>query len=167
MVSGLPGTGKSYFASRLSQRLGAVYINSDAVRRELGAMGKYTDEVKYTVYEEMFHRCKIALKAGKCVVADATFHKKKNREAFILWTRNNNIPIIILEVFASEEIIRKRLSKPRTYSEADWDVYLKLKDEREPFEVKHQKLESSSNNINFMLEKAHHIIEASHEYKAN
>ncbi|WP_185974346.1 AAA family ATPase [Litoribacter populi] len=167
MVSGLPGTGKSYFASRLSQRLGAVYINSDAVRRELGAMGKYTDKDKLTVYEELFYRTKNSLNAGKCVVADATFHKKINRKYFFDWTSKQGISLVVFEVFASEEIIKKRLSKPRTYSEADWNVYLKLKQEREPLEIKHHKLESSSNNINFMLEKAHQVIESNHEYKAN
>jgi len=32
IVFGLPGSGKSYFASKLAERINARYINSDVIR---------------------------------------------------------------------------------------------------------------------------------------
>ena len=53
VVSGLPGTGKSYFAEKLSGRLGAVHFNSDKMRNALHARGKYTIDDKLHIYRVM------------------------------------------------------------------------------------------------------------------
>ena len=50
VVSGLPGTGKSYFAEKLSGRLGAVHFNSDKMRNALHVRGKYTIGDKLHIY---------------------------------------------------------------------------------------------------------------------
>lgn len=53
LVMGLPGSGKSYLARRLAELIGATYISSDRVRRDLFPAARYTAEEKAGVYEEM------------------------------------------------------------------------------------------------------------------
>ncbi|MBK8833184.1 MAG: hypothetical protein IPN60_20530 [Saprospiraceae bacterium] len=48
---------------------------------------------------------------------------------------------------------------PRVYSEADYDVYLKLKKSAEPLTRDHLVLVSTNNNIVSMLHEALHYIE--------
>ena len=56
IVSGLPGSGKSYFASRLARKFEATYINSDLMRKKIEAQGRYAFDDKLNVYEEMASR---------------------------------------------------------------------------------------------------------------
>ena len=60
---------------------------------------------------------------------------------------------------APEDIIKDRLLSPRVYSEADYDVYLKLKKSAEPLTRDHLVLVSTNNNIVSMLHEALHYIE--------
>lgn len=57
-VCGLPGSGKSYFAARLAERLDAVYLSSDRVRREMFTRRTYSDDEKMDVYRELIHRAR-------------------------------------------------------------------------------------------------------------
>jgi predicted kinase len=44
IVFGLPGSGKSYFATRLAELLNASYISSDQLRMQLYAKRTYTEK---------------------------------------------------------------------------------------------------------------------------
>lgn len=68
--------------------------------------------------------------------------------------------ILIIEVTAEEKIIRERVSKPREFSEADFDVYLKLKTIAEPLEQDHLVLHSTNHNIDEMLQDATKYIKS-------
>lgn len=68
--------------------------------------------------------------------------------------------ILYIEITAKEEIIRERLSKPREFSEADFEVYLKLKTIAEPLKQDHLVLHSDNNNINAMLQDAMEYIKS-------
>jgi predicted kinase len=126
IVFGLPGSGKSYFASRLADKINADYINSDKLRRMMIDKRTYTANEKLAVYDEML---KQALEAGKKrtnIVLDATFYKNAIRKIFIGGVENG-ADIRFIEVRADESLIRERLKKPREYSEADFEVYKKIK----------------------------------------
>ena len=82
-VFGLPGTGKSYFASRLAKMIDASYVNSDRVRKELFAQRAYSDHEKKVVYDTMLVKTKEAIAMGQNLVLDATFHKKETRDTFM------------------------------------------------------------------------------------
>ena len=59
-----------------------------------------------------------------------------------------------LEVFADEAIIKERLSRSGTDSDADFEIYKSVKNQWEPFSQDHLLLlESTNNNITDMLEK--------------
>lgn len=149
-VCGLPGSGKSYFASRLAEATGALYLSSDEIRKELYAIRTYSDEEKADVYRELTAR---ALQAARenVVVLDATFYRKDLRDEV---GKTIETPVRWIEVRADESVVRDRMNRPRTHSEADFDVYLKIKDAWEPLTDEHLVLQSTNDNIDEMLEQA-------------
>ena len=83
IVFGLPGSGKSYFASRLARIVRADYINSDRVRKEMLARRTYSNQEKEIVYNKMLATLKEDQEQNRNVVLDATFHKKETRRLFM------------------------------------------------------------------------------------
>jgi len=152
VVFGLPGSGKSYFASRLARLLKAEYINSDIARKKMFYKRTYTIEEKMIVYNKMREQMLEAIKHNKDVVLDATFYRNDMRQKF-LEGRKNIDSVIFIEVRAEEYVVGKRLEGKRKDSEADFEVYKKIKTEWEPLTDEHLILESTDYNIQDMLEK--------------
>lgn len=158
IVFGLPGSGKSYFASRLAVKLKALYLNTDEVRLKMFSERKYTEEEKMAVYDSMLETMTVAIQKKSPVVLDGTFYKETIRNKFEIAAEKLNEKIIYIEVNAEENTIKERLEKTRQYSEADFDVYLKLKASAEPLMKDHLVLYSSDNNIDSMISDALHYI---------
>lgn len=162
IVFGLPGSGKSFFAQRLADRLNAGYVNSDRLRKELFAERFYTDREKAAVYEKMLDEMKHHAVHNLNLVLDGTFHKKKVRKMF-----TDELPekekIIFIEIQADEDVIRERVRKPRPYSEADFEVYKLIRDQYEPLEEPHLILKSTNQNIEEMLNKASEYLIPHHD----
>ncbi len=154
IVLGLPGTGKSYFAKKLSDRLGAVYINSDRLRNTLQSRGKYTVSDKLHIYRVMAKKTDQALDQGESVIVDATFYKHEMIDLFVTLARDHASPIRFIKVEADETLVRERLQERRTDSEADFQVYLKIKNEFEEIQVPHLVIRSAADNIQTMIESA-------------
>src|SRR5690606_27539111 len=147
LVAGLPGSGKSYFARHLANLLDAEYINSDQVRDQMGARGKYSKGDKKSVYREMAILAQQNLHLHRWIVLDATFYLEKIREIFLKIAANNLVTVYLIKVMAEENLVRQRLEKPRKDSEADWAVYQKLKNQFEPITEYHLALHSTNDNI--------------------
>lgn len=154
LVSGLPGSGKSFFAARLALKCDAEYLNSDKVRHELNARGQYSLKDKLAVYKELLNRTAILIEKGKDVVIDATFYHHTMREMFLHLAHGYNVPVRVIEITAAESIIAERLKTPRKYSEADLNVYEKVRDDFEEITMPHLILESTNDNINYLLDSA-------------
>jgi predicted kinase len=165
MIAGLPGSGKSYFAEKLSEHLGAVYINSDQVRKAEQASGQYSFQDKFRVYKEVAGLATNALNEQKVVIVDATFYRQSMRDLFFSLAKTLFVPAVFIEVFADEALIKERLKKPRKYSEADFKVYEKIKNEFEQITEPHLRLESNNENIENMLHTAIQYINNGHERK--
>jgi predicted kinase len=163
MVMGLPGSGKSFFAKALAKEIGAQYLGSDELRKELGLMGNYSLDNKLTVYQEMFTRAKEIHKSGKSVVLDGTFFLQQVRDLVIFLAKSLSWRLTIIHIQAEEELITKRLSKPREDSEADMEVYQRIKSEFEPILEKHLLIQSIDGFIEESVEKAINFIYPSHE----
>jgi predicted kinase len=158
LVAGLPGSGKSYFATRLASHLGAVYISSDKVRKSLDGMGKYTLKDKLSVYKGMADLAEASLTKGEKVVLDATFHLKNMRSLIYTLADKHSSDIYFIYIEAGEELIKKRVAKERPDSEADFEVYKKIKGEFEAIDVPHLNLLSTDSNITEMIQEAKHYI---------
>lgn len=154
LILGLPGTGKTTFAIKLANRIDAVHLNSDVIRTSLGHRGKYDIASKAAVYNEMYERAEEMLQQGKNLIVDATLYKEVLREPFEKLAHEFNIPIKWIELKADETTIKKRVSKKRQYSEADFDVYLKIKAVYEPISQNHLVLWSDVLSLEEMVEKA-------------
>jgi predicted kinase len=158
IVTGLPGSGKSYFARRLSKRLNLEYIGSDETRKDMEAMGKYGKEDKQQVYDRMEFLAEKSLRERRDLILDATFIKKNLRQQFIALALKRNSAYCMIWIEAAEELIKKRVSVKRDDSEADFQVYLKLSKEFESPKPPYLKLQSEQDNIDDLLIQAEKYI---------
>lgn len=142
LVMGLPGSGKTTFASAFAKEIGAVHLNTDRIRRELDLRGQYDPDSKRRVYQCLLKRAADLLAAGRKVVLDATFHRSRQRQEAGALASKRHLPVYWIELTAAEQAIRDRVSRQRPDSEADWEVYLQLKRTHEPLEIPHLILDS-------------------------
>ena len=154
IVFGLPGTGKSYFASRLAEKICAEYISSDGIRFKIIHDRRYTEQEKMKVYTQMLLLTRELIGQKKAVVLDGTFYKKEIRQMFLTLAADLNVNIVFIEITARKSLAMSRVSRKRKDSEAGLEVYQKIKRLFERFDDKHLKLESKENNIEKMLEEA-------------
>lgn len=85
---GFPGSGKTYFATRLAERIRAVTINSDALRVSMFGSMDRIDQIRKTdesrLYRDVFGAMDYAtmqiLLAGHSVVYDAQQTRRENRD---------------------------------------------------------------------------------------
>ena len=166
IVYGLPGSGKSFFACRFAAMINADYINSDRVRKKLFVSRTYLIKEKLAVYNEMLAQMKKVVKQNKNLVLDATFYNNDIRKKFLDEAKGAG-SIFFIEVKAEESIIRKRLQEKRVDSEADFEVYKKIKKQWEPLHENHLILQSTNDNINEMLYKAADYLHLKDDKRAN
>ena len=153
-VIGLPGSGKSYFAKELSLKISAVYLSSDILRKNLINSPQYTAEEKQKVYHHLFEQLERVVRMGKTCVVDATFYKSHLRQKFMDMLIGRGIKYEIIEVEASDKDIKKRLSKKRQDSDADYEVYLSIRKGWEPVKDKKLGLNSSEQSLEEMIAEA-------------
>jgi predicted kinase len=166
IVMGLPGCGKSYFAERLATALGAVYINSDRIRKTMISSRTYSLEEKLSVYNEMLNQMQLSVKENESVVLDGTFYKHSIRRMFIQKAKRAG-GIIFIEVRAAESLIQERLQHKRMDSEADFKVYHIIKSQWEPLGEKHLIVQSTKDNITDMLLTAIDYLQYKNDKRAN
>lgn len=135
IVFGLPGTGKTLLAEQLAGTFGANYINTDIIREKNEMKGQYDEESKHLVYKLMMEQMSVFLEDNKDVIIDGTFHRKDYRHQFRDEAERFGQKVFFIHMKASEESVKKRMSEDREHSEADYEVYLKLK---ETFDQDHE-----------------------------
>lgn len=132
LIAGLPGSGKTTVARAFAQRSGAAHLNSDVLRKTLGMMGHYTAADKAHVYDALLAHTEAALLRGETVVVDSTFYKEAIRTPYEHLAQKYQIPLFWVEVCAGEKSLRERLEQPRPDSEANYGVYLAIREQFEP-----------------------------------
>ncbi|MDX1666341.1 MAG: AAA family ATPase [Saprospiraceae bacterium] len=150
-VFGLPGTGKTTFARRLADELEALHLNSDILRSEMDLRGRYDPETKARIYRELLDRCRRALRSGETVVVDATFYRESLRRDYEELVDEEGRELMWIELQASESTIRKRVETKRAYSEADFEVYKKIRKEFEELSRPHLVLSSDQMDLPDMI----------------
>lgn len=119
IMMGLPGSGKSYFASNLSKEIKAIWLNSDAIR---SAMYKKPDEVVDPVYRydavfgAMDYFASKLLKQGLDVIYDANNSTRNMRDALRALAKENAPTTIVVQLKVSADIAKER-SKSREVNE--------------------------------------------------
>ncbi|MFQ6117045.1 MAG: HAD-IA family hydrolase [Candidatus Bipolaricaulia bacterium] len=134
LLSGLPGSGKTWLAGLLRLHLDGVHLQTDRIRRELFPVRRYTQEESRAVYCELRRRAGELLLAGRSVILDGTFLVTRERAAAYALFRELGVPFIALLATVSEEVARARFARkplfpnPEDFSEATIEVYLELKE---------------------------------------
>ena len=153
IIFGLPGTGKTTFARALAASLGMPHFNTDIIRTELGKRQQYDQRAKSFIYEQMLERTRDELRKGKGVILDGTFHREIFRDPFTELGRDLGIPVKWIELTAKADVVRQRVSGTRPYSEADFEVYQKIRMEFEPVEGEVFRLHSDMEDLPEMIGK--------------
>ena len=117
--------------------------------------GKYDISDKLFVYRELARAIETDVVEFKSpVIIDATFSHQAMRNLFSKLANKIAVPLKFIWVWADEKLIRERTNKLREDSEADYNVFLKLRGQVEAVDIPHLKLESTNSNIETMLKKA-------------
>lgn len=126
LLSGLPGSGKTTLARQLTERLGAVHVESDAVRQQLFPEPTYTPEEHAAVFARAEALAADALAEGRTVVVDATNLTRRDRRRFVRLGEQAG-GLVRVRVTAPEPVVRERLRRPREgFSQADEAVYERM-----------------------------------------
>ncbi len=133
VVSGLPGTGKSYFCHRLAERTPLATLGSDALRKTLFPSPVYTAQESSRLFQACHCLIEELLKRGIPLVLDATNLEEYNRERLYHIADKVGAKLIMVRIEAPPEMVHQRLElrvkgvNPEGSSDADWRVYQKMK----------------------------------------
>ena len=160
MVMGLPGSGKTYFSNAFAKAIGGVHINSDIIRKRLMEKPAYSPEDKDKIYKGMYEEVTRALLQGQPVIVDATFSLENYRAPYFRFATENQIPCRIILTEAQEDIIASRLQHKRPDSDADYEVYKKIKSEFQTLGKMHLELRTDQLTLTEMTELGIDFIKA-------
>ena len=148
VMCGASGTGKSLVGATLATRIGAAYVSSDAVRKQLAGIdvhatgaaefreGMYSPEMTARVYEEMRKRAAHHLALGRPVVLDATHAQAEQRRAAVDAARAAGVPALIVELRLTDDAALARIVNrehdPHRTSDATPEVYRRQVESFEP-----------------------------------
>lgn len=143
MMSGLPGTGKSTVARRIVESMDAdiKIIATDIVRKELYQPPTYADEENAAVHHEVQRRLIANLHQGAIVIYDATNLVAQYRNWVDFAQSETGCRLLIVQTVADEALVRERLiarqQADTSASDADYEIYLMMKESMEPIARPH------------------------------
>lgn len=147
LLSGLPGTGKSFLARRLAEALPFVIIESDVVRKILFPQPLYTAQESHWVHRTCHALMARLLKRGVRVIYDATNLIEYHRELVYRIAQKAGARLVVVKTVASEEVVRERLrarqEEARELSDADWRVYRRMASRQEQVSHPHLVIDTS------------------------
>jgi len=130
-VSGLPGTGKSYFCNRLAERMPFLILESDTLRKVLFPSPSYTPQESSRLFRAVHLLIERLLKKGVSLILDATNLSERYREHLYSITDRLGVKLILVRVEAPPEVVYERLrarrENPENKSDAGWEVYQRMK----------------------------------------
>jgi aminoglycoside phosphotransferase family enzyme/predicted kinase len=130
ITHGLSGSGKSWFSSRLAERIGAIWLRSDVERKRLHGLqaaarshsgllaGIYDRSSTIRTYQRLADLSRMILGAGFPVIVDAAFPEKFTRDNFHAIADDCHAAFLILEFQADTEILKMRINR-RQASQSD------------------------------------------------
>jgi len=132
-VSGLPGTGKSYFCNKLAERLSFLILESDALRKALFPSPSYSSPESSRLFLAAHLLIERLLKKGVPLILDATNLSERYRERLYSIADRLDVKLILVRVEAPPQVVYERLKSRQqrvnsvSKSDADWAVYQRMK----------------------------------------
>ena len=131
VVSGLPGTGKSYFCRQLAKRLPFTTLESDALRKVLFSLPTYSSKESSCLFLAIHLLIERLLKKGVPLILDATNLSERYREHLYSIAERLDAKLILVRVEAPSQVVYERLKtrpeNPENKSDADWAIYQRMK----------------------------------------
>ena len=165
ILSGLPGTGKSYFANRLTDHIKSTIVGSDQTRKLLISKPVYSKSEHARIFAICHRLIEDLLSQGYVTIFEATNLTAKSRLPLQKIARKLDVPSLCLVFTAPEDLIKKRLMDRTSnvdnssYSDADWAIYSKLKPSQETPEPNDWIIDSSQ-DISQVLDNLTTIIQS-------
>ena len=148
-VSGLPGTGKSYFCSKLAERLPFVILESDALRKVLFSSPSYSSQESSRLFRALHLFIERLLKRGISLVLDATNLSERYRERLYNIADRLDVRLILVRVEVPPQVAYERLearlegNSLESKSDADWRVYQRMKSTVQKIRRNHYAVDTS------------------------
>ena len=131
VVSGLPGTGKSYFCSQLAKRLLFIILESDALRKALFPVPSYSSQESSHLFQVCHLLIRRLLERGIPLILDATNLSERHREHLYNIADRLGVKLILVRIEAPPQVVyerlKTRLGNSEGRSDANWEVYQKMK----------------------------------------
>lgn len=149
VVSGLPGTGKSYFARRLAEQVPAAILETDGLRKVLCETPTYSLGENQRVFRLCHLLTEELLRRGIRVILDATNLLERHREYLYHIAERWGAKLIIVRVEAPPGVVQERLLHraqsldPQDRSDADWEVYERMRPARQSIRRNHFAVDTS------------------------
>lgn len=149
IISGLPGTGKSYLSKRLAERVRFLVLESDALRKTLFSQPSYSFPESTQLFRTIHRLLRGLLGKGIPVILDATNLSDRFREQLYSIADQLNARLILVRVDAPPEVVYRRLeSRQRdeeSKSDADWAVYRRMRPSVDRIQRNHYIVDTSQN----------------------
>ena len=149
VVSGLPGTGKSFFCRKLAERLPFLVLSSDSLRQTLFPHPKHDENENRRLFPACYFLIEELLKRGLPIIFDATNLLERHREHLYRIAEKAGAKLILVSVEAPPEVVQQRLIARKggidaeDNSQAGWEVYQKMKPQREKISRNHFVVDTS------------------------
>ncbi len=149
VVSGLPGTGKSFLCRTLAERLDYLVLSSDSLRQTLFLQPKYDDDENRQLFAACHALIEGLLKTGIPIIFDATNLLERHREPLYHICDKAGAKLILVSVEAPEELVQERLLgresgiDPEDRSRAGWEVHQRMKYRKEKIPRNHFVVDTS------------------------
>ena len=150
-MCGLPGTGKSYFAAKLTGQVPFLVLETDRLRKVLVEHPKYTTGEHRRVFRSCYYLIEEYLSNGYSVLFDATNLNEEFRTYLYDISDSTGAPLAVVQVTAPKDTVRRRLKQRKadrhadTYSDAGWLIYTRLAPVEEPVRRDHYAIDTSKN----------------------
>ncbi len=149
VVSGLPGTGKSFFSRTLAEKLSYPVLASDTLRRTLFPSPQHNESENRRLFSACHALIEELLGKGIPVIFDATSLAEHHREYLYRAAERTGARLILVSVEAPASVVRQRLvarekgAMPEHDSEADWEVYSRMRPKKEKISRNHFVVDTS------------------------
>ena len=150
-MCGLPGTGKSHFAAKLTGQVPFLVLETDRLRKVLVEHPKYTTTEHRRVFRSCYQLIEEYLFHGYSVLFDATNLNEEFRTYLYDISASTGAPLALVHVTAPTSTVRRRLKQRKaerhanTYSDAGWLIYTRLAPVEEPVQREHYAVDTSKN----------------------
>ena len=148
-VSGLPGSGKSYFSRGLVKEIPLLVLESDVLRRVLSPSPTYSGEESVRLFSACHDLIASLLGEGMPLLLDATNLLEGQREELYRVAEQAGAGLVLIALRAPPRVIRRRLEERsrggdrEDHSTAGWEVYQRMERTQEPVGRNHLVVDTS------------------------